>query len=449
MRTDHSTCGAARGLITPAAALIPNLRALRDDSFGGVLDDLYLRVIAVGQGESKALIIGFDLDKALHPAENLAVISERTGIPQENILYFSTHTHTAPVTGSRPEESINDVSLKVPEVQAAQAEYERQVIGTLLRVVDEAIADMRPARMGYACGESYINVNRNQVYEWIDERGEVHRECALGANPETPTDRSLFVLRFEDLDGKPIAFFMNYPVHSCVMIGNDCCDGKIGIGGDLSGCVCRGVEGRYPGSVAVWSSGAAGDVNPLLMNEIFYPDHKTGRPALCRLGDGAPAVLATLAGRHLADILKVIRTIECRVDSAPIAGTVAWSFTPGRDIMEQGDGTQEMVGEGVDPYEIRLHLVKMGDVALFGFSGELYSSLGAHIKEISPLENTVLINHDATLIARSHYIFDDEALVCNTCGVLPGRGNSHMLPGYVLASLEKLTLEMFKELGSS
>ncbi len=95
-------------------------------------------------------------------------------------------------------------------------------------------------------------------------------------------------------------------------------------------------------------------------------------------------------------------------------------------MVKRDDGTAEIeVGEGVDPYEIRLHLVRIGDVALYGFSGELYSSLGMRLKEISPLKNTVFINHDASLMARSHYIFDDKTLACGMAAILPGAEHPH------------------------
>jgi hypothetical protein len=62
------------------------------------------------------------------------------------------------------------------------------------------------------------------------------------------------------------------------------------------------------------------------------------------------------------------------------------------------------------------------------------------------MENTILINHDASLMARSNYIFDDETLAHGASDMLPGSGSSHMLPGYVAESLEEHTLEMFERL---
>ena len=441
-------CGAARGVITPPDELIPHLRGLRDSTFGGVLDELYVRVIAVGNGRDKALLVAFDLDKAPNPAENIAHLSARSGIPPENIFFFSTHTHTAPVTGYRPDEPPNDVRLKPAQVQQATARYEQQVTTTLFAVVDQAIDNLRPARMGHATGESYINVNRSQDYVIRAENGELHTECFLGVNFAAPVDHTLFVLAFEDLAGQPIAFFINYPVHNCVMIGNACRAGKIGLTGDLSGRVCRFVEETYPCSTAIWSSGAAGDINPLIMNESFFPDPHTGRPVECLLQGGLLPVLDLLAARHFTDVMQVIRKIQCTAVSAPVAGVIDWSYTPGRNVVPRPAGSPDIItGDGVDPYEIRLHLLRLGELALLGFSGELYSSLGRRLQEISPLEHTLLINHDASLLARSGYIFDDETLARDWSNRLPGHRSSRMLPGTVLASLEKHMLEMFRKLG--
>jgi neutral ceramidase len=444
---DRLYCGASRGVITPPEDLIPNLRGLGDRPFGGVLDELFVRAIAVGSGETQALLIAFDLDKAPYPGETLAKISASTRVPEENIFFFSIHTHTAPITGYRPEEPINNVLLKAAQVQKATAKYEELVSEMTLKVVDEAIGSMRQARMGFAYEKSYINVNRIQDYEYKDENGELHSECCLGVNPQIPVDRTLFVMKFEDFNGQPIAFFMNYPVHNCVMIANKCCGGKMGISGDIGGNVCRFMEEKLDGCTAVWSSGAAGDVNPIISNEIYYPDPMTGRPVESCMGGGLSPVLQMLATRHFADAMKAVRKIVCTTEAAPIAGMVTWSFTPGRHVVTRDDGTTEIaVGEGVDPYEVRLHLMRLGDVAFYGFSGELYSSLGQRIKEISRMENTILINHDATLVARSGYIFDDETLARDISNRLPGHRNSHMLPGYILESLETLTLEMFQKL---
>ena len=46
-------CGAARELITPPEDMLNHLSGLMNSSFGGVVDDLYVRVIALKYGDKK------------------------------------------------------------------------------------------------------------------------------------------------------------------------------------------------------------------------------------------------------------------------------------------------------------------------------------------------------------------------------------------------------------
>jgi hypothetical protein len=64
------------------------------------------------------------------------------------------------------------------------------------------------------------------------------------------------------------------------------------------------------------------------------------------------------------------------------------------------------------------------------------------------MKNTVIINHDASLLVNSSYIYDDAAFEQNarTLGEIVGMGHTRMLPGYFSESLEKYTLEMFQKI---
>src|SRR4029077_1675899 len=128
----------------------------------------------------------------------------------------------------------------------------------------------------YGAGAAHVNVNRREL---TPSQG-----WWLGYNENGPSDKTLHVLRFEDLAGKPIAFLVNYAVHAVVM-GPD----NYQITGDLAGATSRFVEQHYlgkdkprsdggprlrlrpeerssdDGPVAVWTSGAAGDQNPVSM----------------------------------------------------------------------------------------------------------------------------------------------------------------------------------------
>lgn len=441
-------CGAGREKITPPVEWITKLPALMGLHFSGVIfDELYVRAIAIRNEKTTILIISYDLDKGPNPAENLELLSEEFGIPVENILYFGVHTHTAPITGVRPHEKMNNKATQPADVRATMDEYEAFVQNQMRAAVSEAIQTLRPARIGWSTGESWINTNRCQNFDVRMEDGTVQRGVSLGVDPTGVVDRTVFVWKAEDLSGTPIAYFVNYAVHCCAMIGNDS-DGKggVGISGDIAGVVSQMMEAQL-GGVAVWSSGAAGDINPVMMNQYYYPDPATGATATLEAEGcfAACAALKVLSARHFADICRIVPKLYCDTESAELYGAVDLVHTPGR---KWDDGKYKVEK---DAYEVRVHPVLIGDVLLCGVGGELYTTLGWEIQKASPLAYTCIINHDACLMGSVSYICDDETIARfekNLPGhFLPGLRDCPIEPGYLATALPEAVRRILRGLG--
>lgn len=425
-------CGAAKKKITPSVLLLEKLHGLGNITFCGVLDDIFVRAMVLGDEREQILFVVFDLDKVPYPERYLPVLAELACIPEENIMLASIHTHTAPVTGWRPTEGPNFILKKPEHVQAAIHEYETFVEQAVYTAVQEALAARKPARMGFGAGKSYINVNRLQDYFVHGEDGNIHVRVGLGQNPSAAVDRSLYALKIEDMQGRMIACLTNYAVHNCVLIGNRCGEnGGTLLSSDLGGNVSQMIEENYPGCIALWTSGAAGDVNPVMMNEIFYPDPKSGAQTAYILpaGEQAPIMmLKVLAARHYADVVRVLDGIVCCDEAVDVRGMVQWA---------------EMPSKGEQPYQIRVHLMKLGEIALWGVSGELFSSLGKVVTESLSGGTHLIVNHDASLMANTGYIYDDDALERDRKETLPGRRNNEILPGYAKDALLSVTAELW------
>lgn len=431
-------CGAARRCITPPEELLPRLYGLMDQSFGGVLDDLFVRVLALKDSGTVLLFVSFDLDKAPYPRKWIAALSQRLDIPEEHIAYCAIHTHTAPITDERPYEGPNRRYLKTPEQREATGRYEDFLFERLMAAAGEAVASMRPAKFGYACTDSYVNVNRNVDYAAPDGTA----VCAVGCNGAGDVDRTLFAARFETEDGAPIAFFLNYAVHNCILHRNTIFDGKLAISSDLGGNISRKLEERYPGAVALWTSGAAGDVNPVLMNEICYPSTRDGSYTAEQLGGDQTLFLRIMVARHYADVVSTLKKIVCGSSSAELAGLVRWVRTPGREFPEEGYLLPEEDREN-PTYRIRLQGLRIGEVAICGVSGELYTSFARRIQAVSPFGRTLIINHNACQMANSQYILDDDGIARNALGY----NHSFIRPGFVGDALEEAAAELFAKLG--
>ena len=391
-------CGAAREKITPPENLLRNLRGLMDSRFGGIVDDLYVRAVALESGGRKMLLLSFDLDKVPNPKENLEILESHTQVAQDYILLTSIHTHSAPVTGDRPYEGPNYIARKPAEVQETTRKYEKLIQKKMLSAAKKALEGF-----------------------------------------ERAADRTLFVMKFETLEGNPIAFFMNYPVHNTVMILNGCGkEGRVGITADLGGNVSQYMENAYEGCVAIWSSGAAGDLNPVMSNQVYREDPVSGAPVEYYEKDGsiARSMLKTLTAHHFADVRRTVRKIQnTRQDIALSAGT-NWAVTPGKD--ENGNPV---------PYKVRVHKIQIGPVVFMGFSGELYSGLGKELRQRSGEQNLILVNHDASLLYNTGYIYGDDifALKEQYAGEIVGMNHTWLQPGCIADALAECMEELLEK----
>ena len=457
-------CGAAKRCVNPYKEVIDRIPG-RDDTF---LDSLYIRVIAISDGEKKCLLIAYESGYNIIE-EQFAAIEERFGIPEEQVMIFECHSHTKLYgekegrTTINPRKRFHLYDDWPQEEKDAMKEYGLFARAQMLDAVEEALANMRPARMGHASGQSYVNVCRNQRYMIEQPDGSVKEHYAVGVDPSAPIDHTVFVMKFEDVEtSKPIAFFINYPVHNCAAIGNNAGkDGARAWSSDIGGNCSQFMEEKFQGCVAMWSSGQAGDINPVLCNQVMYPDPMTGAPTRYIPEDPELAVVALkmMATRHFADIMHTVRKIDHMTVKTELKFAIEVSETPGLD------------GENVvheDLYKVRMQNVRIGDVALLGVSGELYDSFGKEIREISPMKNTVIVTHCAMGVIISEYILDDWVFehsapaeermkmgprdqkegwvgtkLPGLADCIIGTEHSQIVPGYLSKSFEKHTLSLF------
>jgi len=413
-------CGAAKRDISPRK--FPMGMCIVGRPFGGIVHPIYIRVIAVKAGDTTALVLCFENGGSANGAALLTQIQERFGVAPEYVMMPKTHSHTAPFS-------------------AGESDYAVLVDKMTIEAVAEALENLQPAKMGIAYGKSYININRNQRYEIRHEDGTVSHKVEIGNNAEGISDKTLSLVRFDTLNDKPIAFLLNHPTHAVVLNLTDKFGGLCGISGDFPGFTSSLLEEKYEGSIAVWTSGAAGDQNPIWMGCWFGPNEKDGAQVIRPNGPDTVDMTKSLAALHYNDIMILNRTLESNTADLDIRGAADMSVTPGRIIKLKPSPAFRPEVESIEPeggtYEIDMQLLCIGDLSLIGVGGELYTSLGLNLKEKAECPNPVIVTHNG--VRTVGYILDDEGIAFEGHGYAA----SAIRPGFVKDSLVEVTNRMY------
>ncbi|MDO4276598.1 MAG: hypothetical protein Q4D16_23295 [Eubacteriales bacterium] len=423
--TAHSlSVGAAVRDITPTVenGLLP-IDGTGKTTLVGVIDPIHVRVAAISDSENTSLVVSFESGRGPYGPQYAQALSEHTELPIEAIFYSTTHSHAVPEIT----EEINlDYEENDPEVTNLQR-WGKLAMEQMLDAADEALAEMEPATMGIGYSESYINVNRNRTY--TAEDGSSYR--SQGYNPTGPSDKTVAAVRFDDMDGNPIAFIVNYAVHGTVMYANQCIDGGTGVSSDIPGYVSNCLENSYDDSVALWISGAAGDQNPIFANEYFTPAVDTNDKETTYIEDGCEDILEYLGKIHYSDVQSALASIDSTTSDASVNFAYGGTSIPASEDNESGS----------DEYGLQLQVLHIGDVALVGCAGELFSSTGSYLKDNSLLDNTIIANHVWTHEEQfANYLADDEGRI------LGGQGcKAAYEPGYINSALTILMNDLINE----
>jgi len=113
---------------------------------------------------------------------------------------------------------------------------------------------------------------------------------------------------------------------------------------------------------------------------------------------------------------------------------------PGRKRIDSvREGSPGKYEEG-DPVNIRLGVLRIGDVALASVDAEIYSPIALRLKKASPVANTVVVTL-ANGRANSGYIPNDTAFDAYTFQVL----GSRLKPGYAETGIVDGFLDLIQE----
>lgn len=385
--------GAARVDVTPAEDALPRNSL-------GIVNHTNVRAIVISNGETAAGFVNIDGNiNSKVAAEVDARAEKELGIKSGNLIWSGTHCHSAG--------NVMGDELTERTWQAVKQAYENMI----------------PAKVGFGNGVSYLNVKRDL---FDPERGTWWE----GPDYDGKSDKTVSVLYFESLEGKPIATYFNYAMHSVLTGQLDM------ICTDFPGYAESYIESRYGDDfVAMFTSGAAGDQNPLYFQQTFdlrdiriadyaargedisnkMPPGGTGldrnNPEVQRLM-GEQKKMAESYGQLLGEEVKYVIMMMRHFESdVTINCETRIIKVPGRRQIN-GGGRAGYSGEYEDAPDqsIGLVLLMLDDIPVCAMSGEPYSPIALRLKRESPYARTFMVTVCNIPGTRSNgYIPDDES----------------------------------------
>lgn len=324
------SAGTGKAKIDPSATLFPIDNGAGDAPFNGVHDSLYARALVLDQDGTKTALVVVDAVNLPDDVYDriVARITRTYGIAKDRIWLSATHVHTVPWSLAKG--------------------YEQTISDGIMAAIAEARKAPEAVTAGAGTGMAFININR-------DER--TPNGFILGQDPSGPSDKTVRVVGFFRPDGTPKAILANYAVHAVVLHSSVTGTGRNSlISADLPGAADSFVDAHYPGAMTFWTSGAAGDQNPILMS--FYAEPGAdGKPVLSDL-KASGFTLVDRWGQNLGlEIIRVVDSIKPQPVTTPIRAAETVMNCP-----VKADGKTK---------PLRLSWLGIGPIDLLGVSGEV------------------------------------------------------------------------------
>ncbi len=357
----------------------------------GVLDELEINALALALGDTKTLLLSIDHCGIEQHLCNMYIkaISEKTGVPAENIMISATHTHTAP-------------SLVKDSDDELVAEYTTFVGRKMVDVAVFALADLKDAKMGFGKGTA---PNVAFVRRYVMKDGSIKTNPGVNnpdiVRPIGDTDESVNVIRF-DRDGADSIAFVNFANHPDVV-------GGCKISADWPGLLRTTVEKVLDNTKCIFFNGAQGDVNHVnvhptggYLNNMFMDFDDVSRgyehaKYIARVVTGGVLQAYDKVEYVEADSLiskqKVINVPSNMPspEDMPEAHRINDIHNAGNDHLLPYEGMMltTVVAEagrmvklenGPEAFDMRLSAIKIGPVAIIGIPGEPFTNIGVGLK---------------------------------------------------------------------
>lgn len=378
------TAGTARIDVTPPLGTIMGGYASRDHGAEGIHDPLFAKALALSDGATTVLLLTCDVISFNYRFTDplRARIEASTGVPAANILVSNSHTHSGPLTwGTLNEDQVDDQYMAVLERKLAS-------------IAQMAVAEQRPATVGFARREVRVGYNR---------RAMAPDEPLQGVPMRGPLAPVVDVMAVRDETGDFLAAWFRHAAHAVVLGGDNYL-----LSADYPGPAQAAVEAIHPGCTAMFAQGCCGDINavrsrPGTFEEVRSRGHLLGGAVIAALEEAAPlgdVTLGAATGRIELPLQDPAPAEVLEAQIAELEPTRAQAEAAGDRVTEQimrwrilrREEMLELARAGAQDLTRRFDVtaLRIGPGAIVGLPGEVLVEYAGWIERDSPFTPTIV-----------------------------------------------------------
>ena len=396
-----------------------------------IQDPIYATCVAFNDGEKTVLVYSIDTQNIRYEDSEAYKLRIQTlvKIPKENIIFSTTHNHSAPHPSA-------------PHNTPAGAKHNTMVTNKIVDAAKEAIADLTDAEMYYGTAKT---TGMAWVRRWVHEDGVTYSNTSTPkglqgntpvAGPASEADDTLQMIRFVRKDKKDV-LMINWQAHLASAVNAL----PTTLTADLMYYIRDAVEGKEDEVMVAYFAGASGNINLTAPTPELrqYGNYQQVGKALGKLifdSMGVEKLTRIEAGEitmsHKTYKAEMWKDSEERIAQAK--ETIAEKDPKKQEALQVKYNFNTMYAPEMivsrnnnkaTTIDCFLSALSFGDFALVAAPYEMFDNNGMQIKEGSPYKATfILTNADGALA----YLPSIEAYTIyggyevDNCNFAPGEG---------------------------
>ena len=418
--------GAVNLTINPELGMAKGGLRLFGSPIEKVDDDLFLGALVLESKGVTLCLIACDLgnSRSEEALEIRTRVADALEIPVVNVMFNVSHNHSAADLPTMLRGNAHESEISRSE------RYFEFVIEQAVLAATNAQSQLRPARMAHAWGESDLNIYRR---EWNGDQD------ILGEVPGHPIDNSVGVIRFDDLEGNPIAILFRFSCHPVVNGAQ-----SPTLSADFPGPARKIIE-KNVGGTALFLQGCGGNINPqvgigyekdcseevyrvgtalgaevvrvalglrtnkyqkdrvLLQNVpniLFKPWHeRSDHPEVTLGASHEIAKLNFVPLPSTTEAKELANYWENEITEREKRGALTWEIRVAKKMKLWADSVVAGAAESNPTRNFEAHAFRIGDVAIVGLNVEAFFETGDEIRSKSPWPDTFVLGYtDGTIM---------------------------------------------------